>query len=160
RVVSRRTRLVSRGRARGKTNESRVCTEESRGAGRTCRGAGAAPGTTTELAKGLDGCAPDGAALERLPLSGGRGWPKPVVSGAKEIAHVCVGSVPGMKYSVASTPPHPCVQSVFVVMSMDCVTSPDGRGQSGGAGFRLSTWFMNAAHAGPASTPPLALALI
>ena len=125
------------GRARGKTRESRGRTDESRVAGRVGRGAGTAPGTT-EVANGLDGCAP-GGALERAAVSGGSGVPKPVVSGASEMAQVCVGSVPGMKYSVACTPPHPSVQSVFVVMSMDWVTSPEGRGQSGGAGFRLYT---------------------
>ena len=103
--------------------------------GRAGRGEGTAPGTTTGLAKGFVGCAP---GFARLPVSG-NGVPAPVVSGASEMAHVCVGSVPGMKYSVASTPPHPVVHSVLVVMSIDCVTSPEGRGQSGGAGLRLYT---------------------
>ena len=131
RVVSRRGRVVSRERARGKTNESRRRIE-SASVGRAGRGDGTAPGTTTGLAKGFDGC----AAGARAPVSGARGVPNPVVSGASEMAQVWVGSVPGMKNSVACTPPQPCVQSVFVVMSIDCVTSPDGRGQSGAAGLR------------------------
>src|SRR6476646_2643699 len=155
RVVSRRGRVVSRGRVRGKTNESRRRMEST--SGRAGRGDGTAPGTTTGLANGFDGCAPGGEA-GRAPVSGASGVPNPVVSGASEMAQVCVGSVPGMKNSVACTPPQPCVQSVLVVMSIDWVTSPEGRGQSGGAGLRLYTWFMNAAHAGPARTPPCALA--
>src|SRR5690242_4666001 len=90
---------------------------------------------------------------------------RPVVSGYNVdplcTSHWRYGSVPGMKNSFPITLLGQYADaSMLVVTSICCVMMPAGIGQSRGAGLRLYTSFMNAVHAGAASTPPCAFDLI